>query len=102
MFEIIEFGILFENVVKTAAGFLADDGYAGLICWILLLALILLSAWYLYLQHNVSKVLTDAVELVVAAKDRDEFANKIEIRQSLNSFADSSNKGFTRSFGSGS
>ena len=99
MFEIIEFGILFENVVKTAAGFLADDGYAGLICWILLLALILLSAWYLYLQHNVSKVLTDAVELVVAAKDRDEFANKIEIRQSLNSFADSSNKGFTRSFG---
>ena len=49
MSDLIQFGIYFEEFIKAAARLLATDGWAGLICWILLLFLILLSGWYLWL-----------------------------------------------------
>ena len=96
MFDLIPFGVYFEELIKTAAGLLATDGWAGLICWILLLFLILLSGWYLFIQQQVSLVLTAATELVMRARDREEFCNDLEIKQSLNAFANGKTKNFTK------
>ena len=96
MFDIIQLGVYFEELIKTAAGFLATEGWAGLICWTLLLFLIILSSWYLIIQQRVSKVLSEAVDFVLMARDREEFSVKLEIRQSLNAFAKGENKNFNK------
>ena len=99
MSDLIQFGIYFEEFIKAAARLLATDGWAGLICWILLLFLILLSGWYLSIQLKVYFVLRAAVNLVMRARDKEEFCKDLEIRQSLNAFAEGKTKSFTKSFG---
>ena len=77
MSDLIQFGVYFEEFIKTAASFLATDGWAGLICWTLLVFLLVLSAWYLFIQDQVSKVLNEAIDLVLRARDREEFSSKL-------------------------
>ena len=89
MFDLIQLGIYFEELIKTAVGFLDNYGWAGLICWRLLLSLIVLSAWYIIFQQRVSNVLSAAVDLHLTACSREEFSSKLEIRQSHNDFAKS-------------
>ena len=44
MSDLIQFGVYFEEFIKGAAGLLANDGWAGLICWVLLISkLVMLS-----------------------------------------------------------
>ena len=99
MFDLIQFGIFFEEFIKNTSGFLADDGWAGLICWMLLLILVALSGWYLFLQNGVSRVISKATDIVLKADDREEFSSQPEIRQSLNAFAQAEDKSFTKAFG---
>ena len=99
MFDLIQIGIFFEEFIKSTSGFLADDGWAGLICWILLIILVALSGWYLFIQNGVSKVLNQAVGIILKAKDREEFSSKPEIRQRLHVFAKGETKSFTKAFG---
>ena len=85
MFDLIQIGIYFEELIKAAAGYLADDGWAGLICWVLLIFLIVLTGWYLIIQQQVSKTLNEAINFVLMARDREEFS--LAIRRNLNNFA---------------
>ena len=97
MFDLIQIGIYFEELIKVAAGYLADDGWAGLICWVLLIFLIVLSGWYLIIQQQVSKTLNEAINFVLVARDREEFS--LAIRRNLNNFAKDKDKYFAKSFG---
>ena len=99
MSDLIQFGVYFEEFIKAAAGLLATDGFAGLICWVLLICFAVLTGWYLVIQYRVSSVLTVAIELVTRARDREEFCTDLEIRQSLYAFAKGETKSFTKAFG---
>ena len=97
MFDLIQIGIYFEELIKTTAGYLADDGFAGLICLVLLIFLIVLIGWYLFIQQQVSNTLSAAINFVLAARNREEFSPTI--RQNLNAFAKDENHYFSKSFG---
>ena len=85
MFDLIQIGIYFEELIKAIAGSLANEGLAGLICWVLLIFLIILTIWYLAIQYKVWKTLSEAINFVLMARDREEFS--LAIRRNLNNFA---------------
>ena len=99
METIIWFGVAFEQLIKYGASFLASDGFAGIICLLLLAVLSVLVVIYIRQQGAVSQVIIQAIEILSKARDREEFFAEIEIRKSLNAFASSKNKNFSKSFG---
>ena len=97
--NVIDYGKWFEEAIRLIASLLASEGFAGIVCITLLLALITLMLIYSSGQRASIRVINTADDLISNIKNELEFADDLEALQALNEFSDENSKSFSHSFG---